>query len=272
MKKFNKKTKTAVVLGSVLLSSLISMPALADDRKDEKNRPFEKEMRIKWEDNDHKNSDDHDDNDDKYEKKYKDIKINDEAFQKVRTALDSKNYTAFKESMISLNIKDEITEAQFNLIVESYTKAKAGDIVGAQKILKDNNLSPVLHRFVMSQHLLLTDAQKNAIKQAEDLIKQGKTEEAKKLLESAGFPNGIPSQVKKDLNKDREIAMKTAFDTAKTLRDQGKTEEAKKVLTDAGVSPKAVVKIEKEFQKQEEKEKKSLMQMFKKFFKFGKRD
>ncbi len=264
MKNFNKNTKTALILGGIIATSLVASPAFADNGKSSSHGDVKNQMQMNW----GKGLDDDDHFDDK---KFKNIAINNAGADKVRLAIESKNYTAFKDSLTAINVKEIPTEAQFNLLVDAYTKAKAGDIVGAQKILKDNNLSPLLNRFIMGQHLELTDAQKTILKQAEELIKQGKTEEAKKLLETAGLP-AMPMSKKDMKMPENAEKIKTAMETAKTLRSQGKTEEAKKVLTDAGISEKSISKIDKEFSKQEQKERKSLVKIFKKFFKFNKED
>jgi hypothetical protein len=264
MKNFNKNTKTALILGGLIATSLVASPAFADNGKSSSRGDVKNQMQMNW-------LKDRDDDDHYDDKKIKNMGMDNAAAEKVRLAIESKNYTAFKDALTAINTKEIPTEAQFNLVVDAYTKAKAGDIVGAQKILKDNNLAPLLNRFIMGQHLELTDAQKTILKQAEELIKQGKTDEAKKLLETAGLPSMpmAPKDMKMPENAEK---IKMAMETAKTLRSQGKTDEAKKVLTDAGLSEKSISKIDKEFAKQDQKERKSLVKIFKKFFKFGKED
>lgn len=265
MKNFNKKTRVALVIGGVMVSSLIANPAFADENKSGSRNDFQKQMQINW-----GHEDDHDDRDEKEHKqksKFENFGINKIEAEKIRSSIESKNYTAFKDAVVVLKLKTIPTEAEFNLLTEAYVKAKAGDIVSAQKILKDNNLTSMLNGFIMGQHMSLSDSQKSTLKQAEELIKQGKLEEAKKLLETAGLPSMPAKDITSIQNAEK---IKTAIETSKTLRNQGKMEESKKVLVDAGVSSNVITKIEKEFVKQEVKEKKSLLQIFKKFFKFGK--
>lgn len=267
MKNFNKNTRAALILGGVMVSSLVASPVFADENKSGNRNDFQKQMQSKWDHDEDDHNEDRDKKEHKEKSKFEDFKLNSVESEKIRLAIESKNYTAFKDALTLNKITPIPTEAEFNLLAEAYTKAKAGDIVGAQKILKDNNLSPLLNRFVMGKHLSLTDLQKSILKQAEDLIKQGKLEEAKKLLETAGLP-AMPAKDITNIQNAEKI--KTAIETSKTLRNQGKMEESKKVLVDAGVSDTVIAKIEKEFVKQEVKEKKSLRQIFKKFFKFGK--
>ena len=97
--------------------------------------------------------------------------------------------------------KDEpiITEAQFNAMIEAQKLRAAGDVAGAKKILDDAGIKPPVygktgkgghHEFgkEMKGHMrALTDAQKEIMKQARELMKTGKKDEANALLKNAGI-------------------------------------------------------------------------------------
>ncbi len=254
MKSLNTGTK-AIIAGAIAFAALAGTTAKAEEIRNPdlkfvpKMRLENKDMvRIKMGYPDSK-------------KKESETKLNAEV---IRSAIEKSDYALFTKTLTDAGITENITEAQFKIIVSAYTKAKAGDIAGAQTLLKENNMASMLNRFIMGKHLELTDAQKDIIKQAEDLVKAGKLDEAKKVLESAGLPapsNKIPA---------RPEEVKAALEKARTLRAEGKNDEAEKILLDTGISSKAVVKIEKEFDKENLKERKSILQKIKHFFKFGK--
>ncbi len=264
-----KKSKTALLLSTVLLTGLVASPVLADNRDgdddDDKNRGHKesKEMRFKMDDDFLKGKWD----DDFYKNKSTNSAAMMAKFESIQKAIESKNYTDFTKALSDAEVKETITEAQFNIIAEAYTKAKSGDVKGAQELLKSNNLNPMLHGFIMGQHMQLTDAQKEVLKKAEELIKQGKIDEAKALIESAGLPKPPIMAIDKNIKKEE---LKTAIETAKQLKSDGKIDEAKKVLSDAGIPERATEKLEKEFNREEHKERKSLVSIFKNFFRIGK--
>lgn len=188
-----------------------------------------------------------------------------EIAEDIRLALEKGDYAAFTKAFAEIKSSETIDEAQFKILVEAYAKAKAGDIAGAQTLMKSSSLAPVLNRFVMGKHLALSAEQKEALKKAEVLLKDGKFAEARVMLDASGLPAPEP---KKEQVRPEEV--KSALEKAKVLRSEGQDEAAAQVLLDAGISPKAVVKIEKEFDKEVSKEKKTFLQKIKAFFKIGK--
>lgn len=82
------------------------------------------------------------------------------------------------------------------------------------------------------QNIELTDAQKEAVKQAQALHEQ-----AREILEKAGLPahpfrhGGYPFMKKLDLTDEQ----KTVLEQAMTLRKEGKQDEAKALLEKAGI-------------------------------------
>lgn len=270
MKAFNKKTKTAAIIGSVLMSGFVALPAFAEEVTTT-NAPvptttsFPGGIKSNKNDDFLKNKMENRSRGLEVEKKDDSKKMNPEMLRK---ALENKNYSEFKTALTNSGITESKipTESEFVKILEAYNLAKTGDVQGAQKILKENNLNPMLRGLVMGQHLSLTDAQKIAIKNAEELVKQGKTEEARAILVTAGLPQPLINNTPKNTQKE---AIKTAIDQAKLLKSEGKTEEAKQVLKDAGLDEKSARKMEKEFNKELQKEKKSFGSVLKNFFKFN---
>ncbi len=260
---FVMNKKTVLFLSAVLMLGLVSSPAMADNRGDDNDErgPY-KEMRFEKNDDFFKGKFD-DDNFKNFPKDH----ILMAKIDAVQKAIESKSYADFTKAMTDAGIKDTVSESDFNIITEAYIKAKSGDIKAAQELIKNNNLSPMLHGFIMGRHMQLTDAQKETLKQAEDLIKQGKMDEAKSLLESAGLPK--PPVVGEDKNLKKE-EIKTILEKAKQLKSEGKEDEAKQVLSDAGIPEKASIKLEKEFNKESHKERTSLVKIFKNFFRIGK--
>lgn len=245
-----KTQKKALLVSGVLLAILFAGSVSANEGKINTRPDFEKREEMR------KNED-------------KKIKIDDDQKIKInmdtiKTALNTNDYALFTKTITDSGFKGVVSQIEFNTMVLAYNKAKTGDIQGAQKIIKDANLNPLLVRFIMNQHLELTDTQKTAIKQASVLSKQGKIEEAKAVLKAAGLPDVIPP-AKIDKNADLKIAL----EKSKALRQEGKNEEAKQVLIDAGITDKALVKINKEFDKQNNKQKSKFMQRVKNFFKFS---
>jgi len=268
MKAFDKNKKITLTALAILLSSLVVLPVSAEASmvlNDASDLIQGKEVIVTLAPDISKTKTGKDKlTDEVIEDPAMGIDLND-----VKAALDSKNYIDFTKILTDASVSKVITEAQFNLIVEAYVKAKAGSLQDAQKILKDNNLDQMLYGFVIGQHMQLTDADKTAIKEAEELLKKGKTEEAKSIIAAAGLPKHATTG-SKNIVKNDEI--KTSLQKAKQLRSQGLPDQAKQVLKDSGIPEKAVIKLEKEFDKESpQKDKKSLIDIFKKFFNFSKK-
>lgn len=251
-----KTQKKAVLVGGMLLAALFAGNASANEISSSARIKAEGRAELRQNEIKRPNIDD-DKNDDQK------IKIN---MDTIKTALNTNDYALFTKTITDGGFKGTVSQTEFNTMVLAYNKAKTGDIQGAQLIIKDAKLNPLLIRFIMNQHLELTDAQKTAIKQASEQAKQGKLEEAKAILKAAGLPDVMPT-AKIDKNADLKIAL----EKSKQLRKDGKIEEAKQVLIDAGITDKALTKINKEFDKENNvKQKSKFMQKIKNFFRFGK--
>ncbi len=186
--------------------------------------------------------------------------------QSITLALTQGDYPSFTKALLNAGVTESVSEEQFSVMVSAFAKVKAGDIAGAQKSIMDAKLSPLLHRLIMGQKASLTEAQKTALKNAGDLLKQGKKEEARVILEAAGLTNLV-----EPIKSDRSLEIKSALEKAKTLRAEGKTEEAKTVLKDAGITQKAEAKMEHEMNvDKKENTKAGIFQRLKHFFKLGK--
>lgn len=163
----------------------------------------------------------------------------------IETALKNNDYNLFIQTLKKLNINDSITNDQFTILVNAYKLFRDNKQDEAVKLLKDNNVNPILIKFINNRPDL-TDSQKEALKKASDLVKQGKIEDAKTVISSAGLPD-VPKQINKKINKAEFKAdkdeLKKALDKARDLRKEGKLDEAKKVLKDAGVPDQIQDKI-----------------------------
>ena len=163
----------------------------------------------------------------------------------IENSFKNNDYNLFIETIKKLNINDAITKDQFDVLVKVYNLFKENKQTDAIRLLQENKINPILMRFINNRPDL-SDTQKESLKQASDLIKQGKTVEAKSLISSLGLSN-IPNAIGKKINKTEVRAnrdeLKKAFDTARDLRKEGKIDEAKKVLRDAGVPDQIQDKI-----------------------------
>lgn len=133
---------------------------------------------------------------------FRDRKINDGDHLAIKNAITSGDYQAF---LLATKNKPAdmptITQEQFNVIVAAEKLRVAGDTVGAKKLLTDAGIQgrgmmmgkghkkggEEMKAFIDS----LTDTQKEILKQAHDLKKAGKKDEADKLLKNSGivFPS-----------------------------------------------------------------------------------
>lgn len=118
----------------------------------------------------------------------------------IHTAIKQAFATGDYQTFLAVTKKDDkdepiITEAQFNAMIEAQKLRAAGDMAGAKKILDDAGIKPPVHgktgkgghhelRKEMKGHMpALTDAQKETMKQARELMKAGKKNENNVLLE-----------------------------------------------------------------------------------------
>jgi len=229
---FKNKTKAYIIMGSILLSGLTAVPVFAEEVS---NTP------------DLVN--------------FANIKTNN-----IQKSIESKNLEDFNKELNNIGFNHNLDQSDFDVVINAYTKAKSGDIQGAQKIMRDSDISPMFNRFIMGQHMQLTIDQKESIKKAENLIKEGKKDEAKSVLVESGLPTPFfdsPKHTQKE-------ALKNTINQAKVLKSEGKTEEAKQVLQNAGIPEKSFRNLEKEFSRETQKDKKSFFGTIKNFFKFSK--
>jgi hypothetical protein len=186
----------------------------------------------------------------------------------IENSLKNNDYNLFLSTVKSFGITENITNDQFNILVSAYNLFKSNKNAEAVKLLQDSKVNPILIKFINNRPDL-TDDQKTVLKNASDLIKQGKIEEGKALILTAGLPE-IPAKIDKKINKVEAKAKKDdirkAFDQARELRKEGKLDEAKKVLKDAGIPDSIQEKIRPEFEKNATTTKVGLFQSFKNLF------
>lgn len=186
----------------------------------------------------------------------------------IENALKNNDYNLFVNTLKGLNINESVTQEQFAVLVNAYTLFKQNKVSEAVQLLKDNNVNPVLIKFINNRPDL-TDVQKDTLRQASDLIKQGKIDEAKTLIKSAGLPE-TPVKIDKKINKvelkAKKDELKTAFEKARELKKEGKIDEAKKVLKDAGIPDNVQEKIRPEFERALDNAKVGFFQSLKNLF------
>jgi hypothetical protein len=186
----------------------------------------------------------------------------------IENALKNNDYNLFVNTLKGLGINEDVTQAQFSVLVNAYGLFKQNKVSEAVQLLKDNNVNPILIKFINNRPDL-SDAQKEILKQASDLIKQGKIDEAKSLIKTAGLPE-TPVKIDKKINKVetklKKDEIKKAFEQARELKKEGKIDEAKKVLKDAGVPDTIQEKIRPEFDRAVENSKVGFFQSLKNLF------
>lgn len=104
-----------------------------------------------------------------------------------------------------------LTEVQFHAMVQAQKLRISGDKIGAEKILNDVGITPPTFSHMRhdrqgkpglgNKMSNLTEEQKTILKKVRDLMKQGKTEEAKALLKNAGITS--PLHTKKATNTNQ---------------------------------------------------------------------
>ena len=148
-------------------------------------------------------------------------------------ALDSNDYISFK-NLLSTHSSVSISEEIFHKLVQARALQKAGDKVGAEKIMTELGLKKPSVDHMKGFFRNLTDTQKENLKHAKELAHAGRGEEAKTLLLNAGIK--IPEHRGPFLGEqDGRFAnltdtQKTAMKEARTLIKAGKMDEAKKIL------------------------------------------
>jgi ABC-type hemin transport system substrate-binding protein len=171
----------------------------------------------------------------------------------IKTAIAKNDYQAFL-----LATKDKpagspnITEVQFNTLVQADKLRAAGDQVGAKALIKAAGIIPEgrhskgdgskeMETFMST----LTDAQKAVMTQAHTLMASGKKDEADLLLKNAGIT--LPSRADHD-GKGRghkgmstfisslTDAQKITWKQSRELVKAGKKDEADLLLKNAGIT------------------------------------
>lgn len=155
----------------------------------------------------------------------------------IENSLKNHDYNLFINTLYGLGINESITNNQFDILVSAYNLFKANKNSEAVKLLQDNNVNPVLIKFINNRPEL-TDDQKNILKNAYDLIKQGKIEDGKEMLKTAGLSD-IPMKMDKKINqielKAKKEEVRKVFNQVRELKKAGKFDEAKKILKDADI-------------------------------------
>ncbi|MFA6608625.1 MAG: hypothetical protein WCT07_01830 [Candidatus Paceibacterota bacterium] len=131
----------------------------------------------------------------------------DQVHTAIQQAFTTGDYQAFlaasKDSKMGASI---ITEAQFNTMIQAQKLRASGDFTGAKKLLDEAGIKPPMqnkqnsknekfdnrgvHKGEMGRNQemrQLTEAQKETMKQAQELFRAGKQTEAKTLLNNAGI-------------------------------------------------------------------------------------
>lgn len=154
----------------------------------------------------------------------------------IENALDSGDYTTFKSlSATGYRFEGiEITEEIFLKLVEAHKLRKAGDKVGAEKIMTELGLKKPEHDRMGKFFQNLTSAQKETLAKAKVLADEGKTEEAKTLLLHAGIKipayKGVFMEGVHPRFANLTDTQKAVMREARTLIKEGKLEEAKALL------------------------------------------
>ncbi len=186
----------------------------------------------------------------------------------IENALKNNDYNLFITTLKGFGITETVTNDEFNVLVSAYNLFKSNKKAEAIKLLQENKVNPILIKFINNRPDL-TDEQKTILKNASDLIKQGKIDEGKALIQTAGLPDmpvKIDKKISKAETKARRDEIKKAFDQARELKKEGKIDEAKKVLKDAGIPNSIQEKIRPEFEKNASSTKVGLFKSFKNLF------
>ncbi len=186
----------------------------------------------------------------------------------IENALKNNDYNLFITTLKGFGITENVTNDEFNVLVSAYNLFKSNKKAEAIKLLQENKVNPILIKFINNRPDL-TDEQKTILKNASDLIKQGKIDEGKALIQTAGLPDmpvKIDKKISKAETKARRDEIKKAFDQARELKKEGKIDEAKKVLKDAGIPNSIQEKIRPEFEKNASSTKVGLFKSFKNLF------
>jgi len=103
----------------------------------------------------------------------------------VRDAIDSEDYDAFQEATESFEIEIELSEDQFEGMIEVKELKQSGDFEAAKELAKELELPKMGKKAHKQFQQDLTDEQKETMKDVHELIKDGELDAAKELLEEA---------------------------------------------------------------------------------------
>ncbi len=113
---------------------------------------------------------------------------------KIKSAIENNDYDSFKEIIASNPKSTDIpTQEIFSKLVEANNLKKSGDILGAKKIISSIDIKKNGKQFKRrgSFYWNLTEEQKAIFDDARELRKEGKNEEAKKILIDANIKEPI---------------------------------------------------------------------------------
>ena len=122
--------------------------------------------------------------------------VRDQVHSAIKNAFATDDYQSYLTT-----IKDHpshmptLTETQFHVMIQANKLREKGDQAGAKKLLLDAGIKPPMHdrkdmhgdRGGKMKMTNLTDAQKTTLTEAQALLKAGKKDEAKTLLDNAGI-------------------------------------------------------------------------------------
>lgn len=110
----------------------------------------------------------------------------------MRTAIENNDYTAFKAATVDAPFADKVDEAFFAKMVQAHTLRQSGDTAGADAIMTDLGFPQPGERhghgmmrggmFLRGAHL--TDTQKAQLEEARALFQNGKSDEAKAIMDA----------------------------------------------------------------------------------------
>jgi len=103
--------------------------------------------------------------------------------QAVKTAIENKDYNAFVLAIKDSKLEDKVTEADFAKIVEAHNLRAAGDVIGAQKILKEIGIEMPVGGMGQGPRLEnLTDEERVIAEKARELFQSGDRLGARELM------------------------------------------------------------------------------------------
>jgi len=109
---------------------------------------------------------------------------NKEQHEAVRDAIESEDYDAFQEATESFEIEIELSEDQFEGMIEVKELKQSGDFEAAKELAKELELPKMGKKAHKQFQQDLTDGQKETMKDVHELIKNGDKDAAQELLQA----------------------------------------------------------------------------------------